>query len=803
MLVSYRWLCSFANLEIGLEEALKCLTSCGLEIEGVNDLGILSGNIICGRILEKTNHPDSEHLTLCKVDVGKENPLRIVCGASNHKAGDMVPVAVDGAVLPGNFKIKKSKIRGEVSEGMMCSARELGLGDDHAGLMILPEDWIYKVGMPFDAIIDIKITPNRSDALSIFGIARDLLASNGRSGATIPAVKTPFSQTLSKDFVTLVNEAPQGCPIYKGRLLRGVKIAPSPAWLRCAVECSGLRSINNVVDVTNYIMIELGHPIHSFDANKLNGKKVCVRYAKEDEAITTLDNCDYKLKTTDLVIADDATPIALAGIMGGLNSEVTDESTDIFIECAYFDPATVRATSKRLLKPTDASYRFERGTDWGSLDQIVDRAAELMQQVAGGEVCQDRLSAGPGMTTAKPIEFSTDRVKSLLGLEISGDVILKTLTSLGFTMTPNGTNKWLVSIPSYRNDIAGSADLVEEVARITGYDNLPTTLPIISSAASKQTTRYKVKNRLFDAFTQLGLNEAKNYSFLDMSTVQKCGFDVKLNLANPLTMDYAAMRPSLIPGLIKSLIYNLNRNIEDINLFEIGGVWDGSSQEVPPAERWQWGCILNGTLFPESWQNHSSKKSDFFTGKFIAESILKAAGVKESDYVVEALPDEGKCKILSTLFHPGRSARFLADGKSLAYVGELHPMLVKEFDLRQAPIIIYGWLDRLDSFISNHPSSQPISQFPSIARDLALVADINVTNESIVEVIAKRAKSLLKSVSLFDYYVGEHIEPGKKSLAYTLTFSAKDRTLKDEEINEMIQKILSELNVKFGIVLRS
>ncbi len=801
MLVSYRWLCSFADIEISLDDVITNLTDCGLEIESVSDLGVRNGKILVGSILSKEMHPDSDHLTVCKVDVGCATPLTIVCGASNHNVGDIVPVATDGAILPGDFKIKKSKIRGISSEGMMCSARELGLSDDHDGLMILPENWIYKVGDTFDAIIDVKITPNRADALSIIGIARDLRAKCGKELISIPVCALEKSSLKATDFITLINEAPQACPLYYGRVIRNVKVGPSPAWLRCAVELSGIRSINNVVDVTNYVMIELGHPLHAFDSDIFNNKTVCIRKAKAGEAIVTLDDNTYKLEANDLLITDADKAIALAGIMGCLNSEVTEKTTNIFLECAYFDPTTIRATSKRLAKSTDSSYRFERGTDWGSLGKIVDRAAYLIQQVAGGQICDDTLIAGPGVPAPQPIKFSHNRVKNLIGYDIDDKTIEQILTSLGFDIKQGDDKTLLVIPPAYRSDIEGYADLVEEVARISGYDKIPVTLPHVPSTAMKKSPKLRLIDRLTDCFIGNGLNEAKNYSFLDEETVTMTGFDVKLRLSNPLSQDYAVLRPSLIPGLLRSALYNLNRGAVNVNLFEIGGIWNGESDAVPPEEQWQWACVLCGALADKDWKSNLPD-SDFFTGKAIVESALKAVGFDLTDCKLEPLPAE-KCHILSTLFHPGRSARYTYANSHIAYVGELHPALVRKLDFKKAPVIMYGLLSRIEGCLEKLPVYKAIPAYPAVTRDLALVADEAVTNEEIVEIIAKRSKSLLKHIKLFDYYQGRHVETGKKSLAYSLTFSANDRTLTDEEINNLVKKILEDLQNKLKIDLRS
>ncbi|MBX7245756.1 MAG: phenylalanine--tRNA ligase subunit beta [Candidatus Sumerlaeaceae bacterium] len=801
MIISYRWLSRLLGRELPLADVLERLTMAGLEVEGVTDLGVASGKVISAIILDKIPHPNADSLVLCQVDAGGPAPFKIVCGAKNMGPGDMVPLSIEGAKLPNGLVIKKSKIRGESSDGMMCSGKELGWGDDADGLLILPQDWVYEKGKPFDALIDIKVTPNRPDCLSLFGVARDIAAALGLGEVAFPDCAVKETGPAAKDFVTLRIDAPEACPRYTGRVVRGVEIAPSPLWLRRAVESAGLRSINNVVDVTNYLLMELGHPIHAFDLDKIEGKQIIVRIAADGEQVVTLDGQTCDLNSADLVIADANRPVALAGIMGCGNTEITDATTNVFIECAYFAPTVVRKTSKRLAKSTDSSYRFERGTDWSALPKIVDRAAKLIAEVAGGQICAGAFDEGPGVAPAAPIVVDVARVNSLLGLSLKADEMIVPLRALGFTVEGNSTGHFKVTPPAFRPDIEQEADIVEEVGRLIGYDKIPTVRPAIESRPGSQPREDQLSTYLRDSLVRHGFSEVANFSFLSADAVDRSGYDSAgaLKLRNPLSAEFAVMRPGILPGLLQTVLYNQNRGATELRLFEIGTVYQNATKPAD-MESTQFAAVVYGTLDTTSWRG-AAKTADFFDGKAIADALLEGLGA--ADYETVGIAEAAGSLPVAKLFHPGKSAALRRAGKILLRVGELHPGLRQTLDIKRNVVVILGEFDALLPLVGALPKIADIPVFPAVSRDLALVAGREVPAADIESAIAKRAKSLLAGIQLFDVYEGDKIAADKRSLAYRILFSAGDRTLTDDEVNQLQEKILADLKAKLGVELRS
>jgi phenylalanyl-tRNA synthetase beta chain len=777
-------------------EIVDRLTMNGIEVENVLDLGAASGKIIVARILEIAPHPNADQLVLCRVDAGKSEPLRIVCGAKNMKAGDTVVLALEGARLPNGLVLKRSKIRGEVSEGMMCSARELGWSDDASGLLILPPDWVYKIGEPFDALLDLKVTANRPDCLSILGIARDLAAAFGSPPPSFPQASLAEKGAAATDFASVTVEAPDACPRYTARVIRGVTVGPSPLWLQRAVESAGMRSINNVVDVTNYILIELGHPLHAFDLDRVAAGRVIVRYARDGEKVRTLDDQEHELLSTDLLIADPEKPIALAGIMGCGNTEINPATRSVFLECAYFTPRVIRRTSKRLAKVTESSYRFERGTDWSALDRIVDRAAALIAEVAGGEVCTGRFDEGPQLAQPAAIELCLARLNALSGLNLTLDEAEKSLRALGFAVR-HGDGVLNVIPPASRPDVTREADLVEEVTRIIGYDKVPTVLPRLTSSARDLSDEEMLAQIVREVCVEFGLAECMNYSFLSGAFLSRFGLTPEscVKLTNPLSAEFDTLRPCLVPSLLQSILFNQNHGAPDVWLFEIGKVFHADSTcETGIGECTQFAAVLAGAQGDRTWR-HQPRNADFFEGKALAQALLDRLGVAEASTTTQGL---------SAFCHPGKSAWMLdSGGRPVLEVGELHPRLQHLFELKRPVVLVWGNFTDLSPLLKNRTVYREIPQFPVVTRDLALVADRNLPATSIEDVIRKRAKSLLLSLRLFDVYEGERIPTGKRSLAYQMKFSAPNRTLTDEEINQLVARIIADLQAKLGVELRS
>ncbi len=801
MQLSYRWLTEVLGTEVPLEKLLNTLTMAGLEVESVHDLGVGSGRVVVGRILTREPHPNADNLSLCDVQAGEGEPLRIVCGAKNMQPGDLIPLALEGAVLPGGFAIKKSKIRGEASFGMMCSGRELGFGEDHEGLLILPPDQAtYREGQPFDALIEIKVTPNRPDCLSVYGIARDVGALLGLEGVSRPGTdrgpETPIP--LGDGGATLSVEAPDACPRYVGRIIRGVKIGPSPLWLRRKVEAAGLRSINNVVDVTNLILIEQGQPLHAFDLKKVAEGHVVVRYAFEGEKVKTLDDQELTLNARDLLIADSEKAIALAGIMGCGNSEINEQTTDVFLECAYFDPATIRRTSKRLGKSTDSSYRFERGIDWSAMEVVIDRAAWLIEQTAGGQV-EGRVQFVQGPQPAEPVKLHTSHVNSLLGVSLRDEEIANALRILGFGVHPVRDNEFNIQIPAHRPDVSCAADLVEEIARVVGYDKIPAKLPALTSRPASRNSDDELAYRLRRVLTGQGFLEIANYSFEAAEAVAKSGLPAidMVRLSNPLSAEYAVMRTSLLPSMLATAAYNHNRGELDLRLFEIGKTYLPAADNAVK-EEWGFVALMTGSAADGGWRSNG-RTVDFYDARAIGENFLASLHISETSCVKAEAGTAGEAAAL----HPGKSAVIEADGKPLLLVGHLHPQVRENMELKRDAVLIIGSFSALAPMLSRSPKVAEVPVFPAVTRDLALVADQSVAAADIEAAIAKRAKALLSGLKLFDVYEGEKVGAGKRSLAYKLKFSAPDRTLTDEEVNQMIEKILGDLNAKLGVTLRA
>lgn len=817
MRLSYRWLLGMLGFEVPFEELLHRLVMNGLEVESVTDLGVQSGKIITGRILEIRQHPNAENLVLCRVDAGGPEPLHIVCGAKNMAEGDFVPVAIEGAHLPNGLTIKKSKIRGEVSQGMMCSGRELGWSEDHAGLLILPRDGqTYRIGESFDAQIETKITPNRPDCLSVYGIARDVAAALGKPLAGYPPHEPREGGAPAAEAARVRVEAPNGCPRYMGRVIRGVRIGPSPLWLQRAIESAGLRPINNVVDVTNYIMTELGQPLHAFDLDRVARHEIIIRLAREGEEVTTLDGQTHKLVSTDLLITDPEKPIALAGIMGCGNSEITGETVNVFLEGAYFTPATIRRTSKRLAKSTDSSYRFERGMDWEHLPVFVDRAARLIAEVAGGEVAPGVFDEGQPIAPPEAIRLNVARVNTLTGLSLPREEICAILRGLGFGAADQGEDIE-VRVPAWRPDVAREADLAEEIVRIYGYEKIPSVLPPIVTHAPEDVPEDRLADVLRRQFQQAGFMEVTNYSFLAAEALARLGFNPAeaVRLKNPLSAEYAVLRTSIMPGLLESVRHNQNRDNLDLRLFEVGKVFGrvavtaaapqpGAPGETQTgvAERWQFAAAITGTGADPSWRM-PAKAADFYEAKAAAELVFAGLGVSDCAWLRPADLGE-RAHPAHWLLHPGKSAVAQdEEGEILLAVGELHPRLRESLELKRTAVLVFGEFKPLQAYLDRRPKYKEVPVFPSVSRDLALVADRDLAAMEIESVIARRAKSLLADLKLFDVYEGKNIPEGKRSLAYTMTFNAQDRTLTDDEVNQLQEKILGDLKAKLGIELRS
>ncbi|MDQ8192843.1 phenylalanine--tRNA ligase subunit beta [Coraliomargarita sp. SDUM461004] len=811
MKISYNWLKNYIDLdpaEHSPEVLAEVLPLLGFDIEEYEKLGPPQlNNVVVGQVLEYIQHPDADRLRCCKVSTGNEGEVHdIVCGAKNFKQGDKVMVALPGAVLPGDFKIKASKLRGQPSAGMMCSAKELQIGQDHDGIMILSADT--ELGMPLndlytdgDTVFDLEITPNRVDVLSHIGVARELAAKFGLS-VQYPEVKASIEN--GSNGTALISgvevSAPEFCPHYTAICIKGVTIGPSPKWLKDAIEATGQRSINNVVDVTNYVLHETCQPLHAFDAGKIQGGKLVVRMAEAGEEITTLDEVERSLTADMAVIADAERPLVVAGVMGSLAAEVDQDTVDVVLEAAYFSPTSVRATSRKLGLSSDSSYRFERGIDPKGVTYAALRAVDLILEVAGGRVDGNQIEVGAEPPTLSEVQLSPDRVRQFIGFEVSDEDIQNVLESLGLVIAvhnaDDGSVRWEVSIPSYRQDLQRDVDLIEEFIRVYGTDKIPESEVVARGISTQDHRIYTVNEAVADYLTGQNFDEAFLYSLRDPEETKfffgEESFKV-LALDNPLQSDQSHLRPSLIPGLLDVLKLNAARATGATRFFERGHVYREVKGQM--VELVSVGFVIVADQLSREWRQR--EVADFYTARTLAGEILEIAGTAASKLTFKPIEQ-------SQLWQPGHSAEAgdFAKMGFQATAGLLNMAILKDrWDIK-TPIIAGSILMTPKFFERKAKRGRHlgISNQPASAKDLALIVDESVLAGDVEKDVAKFARKATQgfdceSVRIFDQYQGQGLPEGKKSLAVSMSFRAADRTLKDKEVNrafEAIQKLISE-----------
>jgi phenylalanyl-tRNA synthetase beta chain len=811
MKISYNWLKNYIDLdpsEHSPEVLAEVLPLLGFDIEEYEKLGPPQlNNVVVGQVLEYIQHPDADRLRCCKISTGTEGEVHdIVCGAKNFKQGDKVMVALPGAVLPGDFKIKASKLRGQPSAGMMCSAKELQVGQDHDGIMILPEDTT--LGTPLnelytdgDTVFDLEITPNRVDVLSHLGVARELAA---KFGLTVKYPEVHASSENESNGEPLISgvqvNAPDVCPHYTAICIKGVKIGPSPKWLKDAIEATGQRSINNVVDVTNYVLHETCQPLHAFDAGKIHGGQLQVRMATEGEKITTLDEVERTLTADMAVIADAERPLVIAGVMGSLDAEVDDATTDIVLEAAYFAPASIRATSRQLNLSSDSSYRFERGVDPQGVVYASLRAVDLILEVAGGCVDGNLIQEGAEPPTISEVALFPERVRKFIGFEVSDQEIQSVLESLGLDVAvydeDNGSARWAVSIPSYRQDLQRDVDLVEEFIRVYGTDKIPESDVVARGISTQDHRIYTVNEAVADYLTGQNFNEAFLYSLRDPEETKfffgEESFKV-LALDNPLQSDQSHLRASLIPGLLDVLKLNAARATGATRFFERGHVYREVKGQM--VELVSVSFVIVADQISREWRQR--EVADFYTARTLAGEVLEIAGTASSKLTFKPIED---CK----LWQPGHSAEAGEFAKMgfQATAGLLNVATLKDrWDIKTP--VIAGSILMTPKFFERKAKRgrhTGVSNQPASSKDLALIVDESVLAGVVEKDVAKFAKKATQgfnceSVRIFDLYQGEGLPEGKKSLAVSMSFRAADRTLKDKEVNaafDGIQKLINE-----------
>ena len=791
MKVSELWLREWVNPSLSASQLAAQLTMAGLEIDALNPVAGQFNRVIVANVLKTTRHPQADKLTLCTVDIGTDKPVNIVCGASNVRAGLKVALALPGSVLPGGLCIKESMLRGELSEGMLCSAAELGLDNNSEGILELADE--APVGVDFreyltldDTVFDIDLTPNRADCFSILGIAREVAALNKLPAPIAPSLVV---QPLIKDALAIQITAPEACPQYCGRIIRGINPdATTPYWMKERLRRSGIRSLHPVVDVTNFVMLELGQPLHAFDLKTISGS-IQVRYSGKDDTLTLLDGQEIMLDDTVLVIADDQKSLALAGIMGGEASSVQADTTDIFLESAFFNPLIIAGVARRYHLFSDSSQRFERGVDPTLQTIAIERATELLLTIVGGK---------PGPVTSERkldklppkinLSFDPVKVKQLTGLEVPEDDMMSILECLGMIVTKQAAH-WDVAVPAHRFDIALDVDLVEEIIRVYGYDKI-TAQPLVSVAQVGKINPYeRMLSNMSTFLSNRGYHETISYSFVDHELQQVLYPDVQtMQLLNPISAELAEMRVGMWPGLLASMVYNMHRQQTAIQFFEAGVVFDVQGNAL--LERSCIAGLLTGDYGNLNW-GEPARKFDFYDMKGDLQSLFAALGIYDVHFMKATHP----------ALHPGQTARIVRGEVEVGWLGVLHPRIADALDLN-GDVILFE-LSLMPLLRGTPVRYRPISKYPQIRRDLSLLVSDEVSAAAIENAVrAVVEPSWLKSFDVFDVYTGESIPGDKKSLAIALTLQDDNRTLVDEEINSIIDAIIIKLEDEFAIILR-
>lgn len=784
MLISLDWLKQYVDIKEDIKELENTLTMIGQEVEAVEEQGKELAKVVIGQITEYKKHPEAEKLTLLKVNIGVEEELQIVCGATNHKLGDKVVVATIGAVLPGDFKIKKSKIRGIESQGMLCSEVELGLGNDGDGIIILPED--APLGVEYrvykklnDVIFELEITPNRPDCLSYIGIAREIAAYYGRKIKCPEFESKKIIESINTGHIDVRIEDKERCKRFSGKVIRNIKVEESPEWLKNRLISMGLKPINNVVDATNYILFECNQPLHAYDLTKINDRKIVVRKALNGEKIVTLDGVERELNKGELVIADAEKPLGIAGIMGGESSKVTEKTTEIFLECAYFTPENIRKTSKELGLSSDSSYRFERGLDIENTAEVLERAADLISQLTGGEVLEGYIDKYIEKYEKIEIPLNIEKLRKFMGKNIEIDVVGKILTNLGINIKTLNSTTIIATPPSYRGDLTRTADLYEEIIRMHGFDNIENKMPEENIRPGVKDTTTVIVDETKEILAKLGLQEVINYSFISKEAIKMLGItEPVLEITNPISDDMAIMRPTLIYSLLTNIRDNLNRNQNGLKFFEVSRVFtpkeDGLANETLRAS-----IALAGKSFKTLW-NPKPEAMDFYTIKGFVEKFLEYMGVNR--YQLDRSEDIN--------FHPGRSADIRIGKVKIGTFGEIHPELAENMDIKRGRAYVAELdLTTLLNYRAKKVKYERIVKYPEVTRDLAVVLDRDVLVGKMLEDI-KKSSNLIESVAIFDVYQGEKIEADKKSVAISIILRKKDGTLEESDINITVDKIL-------------
>ncbi|MEB5828121.1 phenylalanine--tRNA ligase subunit beta [Staphylococcus haemolyticus] len=800
MLISNEWLKDYVDAGVKVEDLAERITRTGIEVDDMIDYSKDIKNLVVGYIQSKEKHPDADKLNICQVDIGEEEPVQIVCGAPNVDAGQHVIVAKVGGRLPGGIKIKRAKLRGERSEGMICSLQEIGISSN-----VVPkayENGIFVFATEVepgtdaltalylnDQVMEFDLTPNRADALSMVGTAYEVAALY-QTEMTKPETQSNETSESATNELSVTIDNPEKVPYYSARVVKNVSIEPSPIWVQARLIKAGIRPINNVVDISNYVLLEYGQPLHMFDQDHIGSKEIVVRQAKDEETMTTLDNNERKLVDTDIVISNGQEPIALAGVMGGDFSEVTEQTTNVVIEGAIFDPVSIRHTSRRLNLRSEASSRFEKGIATEFVDEAVDRACYLLQELASGEVLQDRVSSGDLGSFVTPIDITAEKVNKTIGFNLSNDEIQSIFRQLGFETTLKGETL-TVNVPSRRKDITIKEDLIEEVARIYGYDEIPSSLPVFGEVTSGELTDRQHKTRtLKETLEGAGLNQAITYSLVSKDHAKDFALQERptISLLMPMSEAHATLRQSLLPHLIEATAYNVARKNKDVRLYEIGRVFFGNGEGELPDEVEYLSGILTGEYVVNAWQG-KKEEIDFFIAKGVVDRVAEKLNL---EFSYKAGKIEG--------LHPGRTAIVSLEGQDIGFIGELHPQVAADNDLKRTYVFELNY-DAMMQVAVGYINYEQIPKFPGVTRDIALEVNHDVPSSELKQIIHNNGEDILQSTLVFDVYEGEHLEKGKKSVAIRLNYLDTEDTLTDERVSKIHDKILEALQAQ-GATIR-
>jgi len=802
MLVSLRWLKDYVDIDLSPQELADRLTMAGLEVDAIRDVRPEFKDIVVARILDVRPHPDADKLSLCNVTTG-DRTFPVVCGARNIRAGDVVPLAKVGASLPGGYTIKSARIRGEQSEGMLCSEEEMGIGPDASGIMILSkslplgEDLVSALDLQ-DTVLEVGVTPNRSDCFSIIGIAREVAAVTGKR---IRYPKIRFKETEEDiERVTSVDIVhPDLCPRYAARVIQGVRIGPSPPWMRIRLEAVGLRPISNVVDVTNFVMMEFGQPLHAFDFRYLEEGRIVVRGARDQEEFVSLDGKTRLLKADTLMICDGVKPVAIAGIMGGLNSEIQDDTEMVLLESAYFNPASIRKTARALGMSTDAAFRFERGIDPEGVLRALDRAAQLVVETAGGKVCRNRIDNYPRkIASSENIPLRVSRVETILGAAVQAGEIKKILKSLEMSVTRSGKN-FRVTPPTFRVDISREIDLIEEIARLRGYGTISESIPPIPVQTKVKDRKKILEERVKAFFNGYGYSESINYSFTTPASVDVLGFrpdDERrrfVRIMNPLTDDQSVMRTTLLYGLLQTMKANVNNGCFDLKLFEKGKTFIADTEEgVLPREQEKICALITGARYDHLWHS-KGLPSDFYDLKGCVENLFRSLNIAGVSF---------RSAVDATCLHPGRACRIYVGDREAGVLGEVHPDVLERMDLKRRAVVFEIDFDGLAGHFTDDVITRDIPKFPSSSRDVAFLIDRDVEAETILNLARAEKEELLEKMEIFDVYIGKSIPDNMKSIALRFTYRSVGRTLTDEEVGRIHGRIVERITGVTGARIR-